>query len=86
MIYSYLCKKCEHEFEVFNIPIAERERPLGEPCPSCGKKKCISQKIEFPAISHRGVKSVYQMAGNGFNDLKKRIAQKAGRRNTIKLK
>ena len=38
--YDYRCEKCEHVFEAF-LPMSRCDEPLGEPCPECGKKKCV---------------------------------------------
>jgi len=38
--YDFICEKCDHNFEIF-LPISDREKPLKEKCPSCGKTKCI---------------------------------------------
>jgi len=43
-IYTYKCNECSGTFEKF-IRLANRENPISEPCPACGKLNCIKQII-----------------------------------------
>ncbi len=36
-IYEYSCENCEDEFEEL-VSFSEREKPINEPCPSCGEE------------------------------------------------
>jgi putative FmdB family regulatory protein len=36
-LYDFECEKCNHFYEEFHI-IAEMDKPLNKPCPSCKKK------------------------------------------------
>jgi len=36
-LYDFECEKCNHFYEEFHI-IAEMDKPLDQPCPSCKKK------------------------------------------------
>jgi len=43
-IYSYECSGCSHEFEELKM-IAEFDKPVNEPCPSCQKTGDITRLI-----------------------------------------
>jgi putative FmdB family regulatory protein len=34
--YGFMCNDCKHEYDRF-LKMAERDVPLSEPCPACGK-------------------------------------------------
>jgi putative FmdB family regulatory protein len=38
--YDYKCKKCDHIFEL-QKKIADRDKPLKDPCPACGEKELV---------------------------------------------
>jgi putative FmdB family regulatory protein len=45
--YDYRCDACGNSFERF-FSIAERDRPVSSPCPSCGKKRVRRAWIAAP--------------------------------------
>jgi putative FmdB family regulatory protein len=47
--YEYSCTKCAHTFETIQ-KIADRDRPCGEPCPACRKRKCVTRGISAPVM------------------------------------
>jgi putative FmdB family regulatory protein len=82
MTYNYHCKSCDHGFEK-NIPIADRDKPIKEKCPLCGKKGIIDRVFEAPRISYDGVVSDIKRAGSGWNDVLKRAAKYAGKKSQV---
>lgn len=85
MNYEYECQKCGHVFER-NLPIDKRDQPLKEPCPNCGERGMVVRNVTKLAITSGGVKSLQQRAGDGFNDLLKKIKKDAGQTSTIQTK
>ena len=47
MIYDYACNHCGVEFEK-SLKLKDREMPLYQPCPSCGRYEGIKQIIKSP--------------------------------------
>lgn len=43
--YGFVCDKCEHSFDVI-LSMNDREKPLGEKCPKCKKKKGIRRQYD----------------------------------------
>lgn len=43
--YAFKCESCDHEFETF-LRMADSDKPLKEPCPSCKKKKIVKNWAE----------------------------------------
>ena len=44
-IYDFKCEKCEHQFSSMKT-IANRDEPLGEPCPKCNRWVCREGILE----------------------------------------
>lgn len=85
MTYSYKCKNCDHTFDL-NLLIAERDRPLGDACPSCDQLTVVRAFSAPPALSYEGGKTVLQRAGSGWNDLLGKIKKGSGRRTNIETR
>lgn len=81
MIYNYQCRACEHEF-TRHLPMDDRKIPEGEPCPSCGKEGTIYQKIGAPSFVS-DTKSTLTRAGQGWQDVLKRVKANSGKNNSI---
>ncbi len=47
--YTYQCTKCDFIFDEQHT-IANREAPLSEPCPTCGKSGSIDKLLTSPLI------------------------------------
>lgn len=85
MTYEYECKKCGHSFER-NLPIEKRDAPMREACPNCGERGLVSRIISKLAITTGGIVPLHKRAGDGFNDLLKKIKKDAGKTSTIQTK
>lgn len=48
-LYDYECRKCEHSWEESN-KMAERDKPLSEPCPKCGEEGAVIKKVGCAAV------------------------------------
>ena len=48
-LYDFECEKCNHNYEEF-YTIAEMDKPLNEPCPSCNKKGSIIRIVGLGRI------------------------------------
>ena len=42
--YDYRCEECQHTWEE-DHKIADRDLPIGKPCPECGKEKCVEKYL-----------------------------------------
>jgi putative FmdB family regulatory protein len=83
MIYPYKCHSCNHEFEL-STTIAKRDVPLGEPCEKCGGK--LYRPVGAPGISSMGAMTAERRAGDGWQDVLKKIKKGAGRQSTIQTR
>jgi putative FmdB family regulatory protein len=43
--YGFVCSKCEHTFDLY-LKMEERENPISEKCPNCGKKKSVRRQYD----------------------------------------
>ena len=50
--YDYKCE-CGNEFEEMHR-IADREKPINEPCPACGKDT-VSMKVQCPGLVYDNI-------------------------------
>ena len=83
--YDYHCKECGHEFTQM-VPIADRDKPLNEECPSCHKVGGVLRGITAVQLNYSGVKDMYSRAGNGWKEMQQRIKRGSGRKNSIRTK
>ena len=58
-IYEYRCENCEDEFEEL-VSFSERERPVNEPCPSCGKDGKENIRIKISKGSYHSQDVIYK--------------------------
>lgn len=80
--YDYRCKECEHTFEEF-FRMAERSKPCKQPCPKCGKKKCVEQYIASAPAVCDPVRVGVRKPDSGFREVISKI-KKAHPRNTMR--
>lgn len=50
--YEFICNACGEKFDEY-LSIDNRNKPLVQPCPACGKEDCISKRFEsFPTVGY----------------------------------
>lgn len=86
MTYRYKCEQCGHDFELFGILIANREKACSEPCPQCARVGGVKTVLTAPTVTYGGAKTVFQRAGDGWKEVQKKIIASAGKKHTIKTK
>jgi putative FmdB family regulatory protein len=69
--YGYKCKDCGHTFEKF-CSIANRGKPLGEPCPECNKIT-VEQQIGGAGVVPDSIMLGRKPVDEGFNEVLARI-------------
>jgi len=72
--YQYRCTECNHEFDWIS-KIIDREIPLTEPCPSCGKLNCIERVITSIAFGDP-VRMGFVRGDSGMKEALQRIHEK----------
>lgn len=80
--YDFTCQECEHEFTE-NVPIADRDAP--RKCPNCGKKN-VKRGVSAVQVSYSGFKDPISRAGNGWNDMLKKVKKASGKENSIRTR
>lgn len=83
--YDYVCEKCHHEFNKFEL-IDNRDNPVKEACPSCKKIGAIARGVTAVQLSYSGFKSMYSRAGDGWKEVQQKIKKGSGKGNTIRTK
>lgn len=82
-LYDFQCKECGFTVDDVSLPIADRDRPLSEMCPSCGKPDTIERLAAAPGVSYSinrgGLKTP-----DSFKDMLKTI-KKQHRHSTINV-
>jgi hypothetical protein len=48
--YEFSCNKCKKTWDTF-LTIANRDKPLSEPCPFCSKEKCVEKNWMGTSLS-----------------------------------
>ena len=84
--YEFRCEKCEHVFEEF-LMMSKCDEPLSQPCPKCGKKKCITKSVGYGSGVHFDVEGrkacgLEGTAKGGIRDVFQRIAESPGVKHT----
>ena len=67
-------------------PIADRDQPTINECPSCHKVGAVFRGVTAVQLSYSGFKDMYHRAGNGWKEMQQKIKRGSGRKNTIKTK
>ena len=58
-IYEYRCENCKNEFEEL-VSFSEREHPVNDPCPSCGKDGKENIRIKISKGSYHSQDVIYK--------------------------
>ena len=72
MIYEFNCEHCNGNFEA-NLPMADCQKPLSEPCPLCGKSGKIYRVYEPASFATNLINTKEKLAGQGWKDTMARI-------------
>lgn len=80
-LYTYNCEACEHNFDEV-LPIDDRYKPEGEPCPVCATSGTVKKGIGSPRIV-AGVGDFRRKVPDVFKDRLREIKKAAGRTSTI---
>jgi putative FmdB family regulatory protein len=71
--YGFICEGCDHSFDML-LSISDREKPLKEKCPSCGKKKVSKDYGTMrQALSSDATLNANKATGGKWNELMKRM-------------
>ena len=82
MIYTFACDNCNGSFEV-NVPIAENQKPLSQPCQLCGVKGKVYRVFDHSGFQYDMVNTHTKRAGDGWNDVLKSIHKASGSKSVI---
>jgi len=82
-LYDYQCKDCGFTVTDVSLPIADRDNPLSEVCPQCGKSETIERLAAAPGVSYSINRGGLKTPG-GFNEILKDI-KKRHRGSTINV-
>jgi putative FmdB family regulatory protein len=82
MIYTFACESCNGSFEV-NIPIADREKPISQPCQLCEAKGKVYRVFDSTGFIYTREGGTQKAAGSGWNDVLKSIHKASGSESTI---
>lgn len=83
--YDYHCKECGHQFTEM-VPIADRDKPTIDECPSCHKIGAVFRGVTAVQLNYSGFKDMYNRAGNGWKEVQQRINKGSARKNSIRTK
>ena len=67
-------------------PIADRDKPTIDECPSCHKVGAVFRGVTAVQLSYSGFKDMYHRAGNGWKEMQQKIKKGSGRKNSIRTK
>lgn len=81
--YSFSCSSCNESFDTYST-IANRDNPTNEPCPLCGKEKCVSRLYDTPPSMAMDYNHRIDRPHNvgGFRDAIERICEAPGVKGT----
>jgi hypothetical protein len=79
--YGFVCDKCDHSFDRL-LSIADREQPLKEKCPSCGKKKGVRRQYDSysQTVSSDATLTPNKATGGKWNELMGRMKKGLSKR------
>jgi putative FmdB family regulatory protein len=73
--YDYHCKSCDHTWER-QLPIADRDTPLHEPCPHCALDELVIERlVAAPGVSY-SVIGLRHRTPDSFKDVLRNIKSK----------
>ena len=78
MIYTFACDNCDGSFEV-NVPIAENQKPLSQPCKLCGVKGKVYRVFDNSGFQYNHQKMMRKAAGDQWSDVLKSIHKASGK-------
>jgi len=70
--YTYKCKECEHDFTKI-CKIADRKRPLEEPCPACQAEGSVDQTILSAPGLNAEIGGSLKKAGSGWGEVLSKV-------------
>ena len=82
MNYDFRCEECKETWEQ-NLPLADRDNPLTEPCPKCKKEGCVKRCVSAGTVNYQGFISPITRAGDGWNDVLKKVHSTSGKQSKI---
>ena len=82
MTYEFKCEACEASWEL-TLPVDDRDKPLTEPCPECNEKGCVKRCVSAARVSYQGFISPITRAGDGWNDVLKKVHSTSGKQSKI---
>ena len=80
-LYEFGCSECGHTFSDV-LKVGDRNKPLDEPCPSCGKSGGVTKNIGAPLIVS-GVGDFRKNVPDVFKDRLREIKKSSGKGCTI---
>ena len=83
MIYEFNCEHCNGNFEA-NLPMADCQKPISEPCPVCGKSGKIFRVYQAVSFQTEMINNFQKQAGSEWKDTLRRIDSKAGNMSEIR--
>ena len=81
MIYTFACDNCDGSFEV-NVPIAENQKPLSQPCKLCGVKGKVYRIFDYTGFQYNN--NVIKKAGKEWQGVLSAIDKASGKDNQIR--
>ena len=76
MLYDYKCGECGRTWEA-NLPMADRDKPLSEPCTQCGFIGEV-KRVVSPASFIYDMKHPVDRAGSEWKDRLRQIQKNSG--------
>lgn len=70
--YDYRCEECQHAWEQ-DLTIAERNLPVEQPCPKCGKEKSVEKYLPSTGGLCYSVENMNRKVPEGFKDVLRNI-------------
>jgi putative FmdB family regulatory protein len=78
--YGFVCEGCNHNFDIL-LPISERDKPLSNPCPSCGGGKIVKDFGSMrQSLSSDSLYNANKATGGQWNELMSRMKNRIPKR------
>ena len=81
MIYTFACESCDGSFEV-NVPIAENQKPLSQPCKLCGVKGKVYRVFDSTGFQYNN--NMVKKAGKEWQAVLSAIDKASSKDNQIR--